>query len=296
MSPFDQPDLVPLWDRPPEFLPERPPSGVHRWHYGDVRRQLAQVSTALDEGLAERRVALFAHPDLEDQATDGLHAGIQMLLPGESAAPHRHTPGALRIGLEADDTVTFVDDQVLRLDPLDVVLNPSGTWHGHTDRSGAGAVWLDVVDLPLVSAMGAVLFEPERREPSSPLLDPDQVPTTVAYPWARAEQALMAQADVDGVRELRYGEGAVLPTMAVTAYLVDEGATLVLPNRTCGSVVLAARGDFESPAGPVSEFDVVGLRSWTPFRLVSRAHGGVVMVVDTSPAARALGLYREEAG
>lgn len=290
---MDQPDLVPLWDRPPDFLPLHPTPGAYRWRYAVVHRELARVSKTLDKAASERRVALLANPALNDAATvDGLHAGIQMLLPGESAAAHRHTPSALRIGIEGADTVTEVDEAQLSLGPLDVVLNPSGTWHGHAERAGVGAVWLDIVDLPLVAALGGVHFEPSRRDQQGNLLDPPAIPTTLRYGWPEARDRLSRQEPSRGVRTLPYGGGSVLPTLAVTAYALEAGSTLQLPARTAGAVVLIGDGAFESPDGPCERFDVIALRSWTPYTLTATSTDGVVLVTDTSPALRALGLYR----
>lgn len=295
MGVFESSDLIPLWDRPPEFMPVRPRGGLHRWRYQTVRQELVAVSETLDKATAERRVALLAHPELSDcQATEGLHAGIQLLLPGEAAAPHRHTPAALRIGLEATELITTVDGDEALLDPLDVVLNPSGTWHGHLERGGTGAVWLDVVDLPVVAALGSVLFEPAGEGEASGVLDPPiAAPTTVRFPWADVESQLHRADELDGVRSHRYGDGSVLPTLSVTAHAVDEGATLRLPARTAGAVAVVGRGRVELEGADLDLFDVVAVRSWTPASFTSRTGVGVVIVVDTSPVTRQLGLYRE---
>ncbi len=284
---------------------------MHRWRYATVRSELSRVSSELDKASSERRVALLTFPGLtQTSATDGLHAGIQMLLAGESAAAHRHSPAALRVGLEATDTITFVNDQEVPLGPLDVVLNPSGTWHGHTERGGTGAVWLDVVDLPLVNALGGVLFEPSRAHQTGDLLDPASIPPVSAFRWFDAERALFDAEAVAGVRSHSYGGGSVLPTLAVTAYALEPDAELRLPARTGGAIVLAAKGRFEASGQAaeqtraVDEFDVIALRSWTPLTLRAtdkvdiepggRSTGGIVMVIDTTPALRSLGLYREE--
>ncbi len=296
MSVFESPDLVPLWDRPPDFLPLRPVGGAHRWRYATVRHELLEVSESLAKEASERRVALLAHPGLTDgMAAEGLYAGIQLLMAGESAAAHRHTPAALRVGLESTEIVTTVDDEEVLLDPLDVVLNPSGTWHGHTERGGTQAVWLDIVDLPIVAALGGVLFEPHGQPWAGSLLDPPLgVPSTLRFPWSEAESQLNLTEAVDGVRTHQYGDGSVLPTLAVTAYAVDEGATLRLPARTTGGVLLVGRGCFEFEDNELEPFDVVALRSWTPASLTSRGESGIVMIIDTSPVTKRLGLYREE--
>ncbi len=69
---------------------------------------------------------------------------------------------------------------------------------------------------------------------------------------------------------------------------------MTLPARTAGTVVLAAEGSFDSTAGPIDTNDVVSARAWTPLDLTSRGGVGIVMTIDTAPAMRALGLYREE--
>ena len=295
MSFFESPDLLPLWDRPPDFLPRQPAGGAHRWRYETVRSELVGASERLAKEAAERRVALLAHPELDAcQATEGLHVGVQLLLAGESAAPHRHTPAALRIGLEGRGIVTTVDDHDVAFDPLDVVLNPSGTWHGHHDGDGAGGSWLDVVDLPMVAALGGVFFEPDSSHSNGSLLDPPHgVPATIRFPWADIEPELDAAPAVDGVRHHRYGGGSVLPTLAVTAYAVEPGATLRLPACTAGAVALVGRGRFGFGDVELDRFDVVALRTWTAAGLTGRDPSGTILVVDTSPALRSLGLYRE---
>ncbi|MGI9615311.1 MAG: cupin domain-containing protein [Acidimicrobiales bacterium] len=295
MNPFRQQDLVPLWDRPPDFLPLHPPAASHRWRYTDVRADLHRVAEQLDKEASDRRVALLANPQLAGAAaTDGLHGGLQLLLDGESAAPHRHSPSALRIGLEGAGIMTMVDDEELPLGPLDVVLNPSGTWHGHVERGRGGGLWLDVVDLPLVAALGGVFFEPTVAHQTSSLLDPPSVPTTVRYGWHDTETKLDNAPSVDGIQTVGFGDGSVMPTMAVTAHAVDAAATLQLPASAGGSIVLIGRGTFTADDASLDEFDVVGLRSWTSYSLRAGNQGGIVFVVDTSPALRALGLYREE--
>lgn len=293
---FDALDLDPLWDRPPEFLPVRPQSGLHHWSYEAVRRELDQVAETVDADVADRRVALLAAPDLDhSMTTDGLNAGIQFLLPGERAADHRHTPAALRIGIEGHGLTTVVNNVDHRLDRLDVVLNPSGMWHGHVERDGQVAAWLDIVDLPLVTALGAVLFEPARDGTPDPVLDPPVVPGVVRYPWPEMSAVLSQRSAVDGVRTLSYGDGEVTPTLGVTVHQAEDGATVRLPAHTGGAVVLVADGAFEADGRRLDTNDVVAVRAWTPVDLTAADRGGgTLLVVDTGPALRRLGLYRQE--
>ncbi len=297
---FSQPDLQALWEQGPDFLPRRPPAGSRRWRLADTLAALHDASVSLDASQAERRVALLTDPSLPTAAaTDGLNAGIQLLLPGEHAAVHRHSPSALRVGLTGPAPTTLVDDEKVPLERGDVVLNPSGTWHGHTGSSDGSAAWLDVVDLPLVWALGGVLFDPTVELSSGPLLDPPTVPAVIRYPWADVLPRLDAQIDdgsgpADGTARVAYG--AVLPTMAVTAFQCRPGAELHLPARTGGAIVVVITGAFEVDGELLGPGDVVALRSWTPFAARGDEPGSRLLVVDSSPALDSLGLYREQAG
>ena len=64
---------------------------------------------------AERRVLLLANPAFAPQpyTTTNLQAGLQILQPGDHAAPHRHTVAALRFVMQAgrndDNDLTGAD-------------------------------------------------------------------------------------------------------------------------------------------------------------------------------------------
>lgn len=142
--------------------------------------------------------------------------------------------------------------------------------------------------------IGGVLFEPTRTGDPDPLLDPPSTPETLRYPWRDMEPALDARPAVDGVATLRYGDGEVLPTLAVTAYRAAEGATVALPAQTGGTIVMAATGSFETDDVELATNDVVALRGWTPLALTARSPAATLLVVDTGPALRKLGVHRVE--
>ena len=92
-------------------------------------------------------------------------AAYQMIMPGEKARSHRHTPNALRLIIDAEPgAYTIVNGERLSMMPGDVVLTPNWCWHGHGNDSRACAYWLDVLDVPLVqSARADVLRAASRR-------------------------------------------------------------------------------------------------------------------------------------
>ena len=89
-----------------------------------------------------------------------LVAAYQMIMPGEWARVHRHTPNALRLILDAESgTYTEVDGTNISMEPGDVLLTPNWSTHGHGNRSRACAYWLDFLDAPLVQLLEPMFFE-----------------------------------------------------------------------------------------------------------------------------------------
>jgi gentisate 1,2-dioxygenase len=74
---------------------------------------------------------------------------MQLLLPGETAPAHRHTPSAARIIVEGKGGFTVVDGEKLPMEEGDLVLTPGGDWHDHGHEGSEPVIWLDALDLPL---------------------------------------------------------------------------------------------------------------------------------------------------
>jgi gentisate 1,2-dioxygenase len=84
-----------------------------------------------------------------------------MIMPGEKAWTHRHTPNALRLILDAaPGAFTTVDGVKLAMKGGDVVLTSNWSWHGHGNDGTANAYWLDFPDVPLVQLLEPMFFEP----------------------------------------------------------------------------------------------------------------------------------------
>src|SRR5262249_62000732 len=88
---------------------EPPPTGVaHRWRYAEVRPHVLEAAEHITAAEAERRVLILENPGLRgsSQITGNLYAGLQLIMPGETAPPHRHTQSALRFIVEGDGAYT----------------------------------------------------------------------------------------------------------------------------------------------------------------------------------------------
>jgi gentisate 1,2-dioxygenase len=198
-------------------------------------------------------VIAFMNPGLgrKQEATSTLWAGVQILLPGETAPAHRHLPSAIRFIIQGKGAYTTVEGDPCFIGPGDLVLTPPWTWHDHGNASDEPVLWMDGLDLPFVRDMDANFFEPfageqqsltkstndsERRYgvaqlrptwehaagPSSPLLN---------YKWERTEEVLRQLAtsgaspfdDVALEYINRHTGGPALPTMACWIQLIRSG-------------------------------------------------------------------------
>jgi hypothetical protein len=71
----------------------------HIWPWRDVRPCVIRSGELVTAEEAERRVLYFLNPALPPElsaVTNTLYAGIQLILPGEIARTHHHTPSAIR--------------------------------------------------------------------------------------------------------------------------------------------------------------------------------------------------------
>ncbi|HUL65665.1 MAG TPA: cupin domain-containing protein, partial [Burkholderiaceae bacterium] len=154
-------NLVPLWPSLRALLPAgqpRPATRATHWSYQALRPLLLRAGELTPIEKAERRVLVLANPGhgLEKmQASAAMYLGMQLLLPGEWAPAHRHTPNAVRMIVEGDGAYTTVGGEKCPMSRGDLVLTPTGLWHEHGHDGSAPVVWLDVLDLPLVYYMEA---------------------------------------------------------------------------------------------------------------------------------------------
>src|SRR5712691_7996299 len=85
--------MAPLWTRLQALVPPAPtPVGVaYRWRYRDVRPFVLESAEHISAREAERRVLILENPALRgtSQITSTLYAGLQLIMPGETAPAHR---------------------------------------------------------------------------------------------------------------------------------------------------------------------------------------------------------------
>ncbi|HSQ72523.1 MAG TPA: cupin domain-containing protein, partial [Rubrivivax sp.] len=210
-------NLVPLWPSLravlPPHVPTRRTQATH-WSYQKLRPLLLQAGELTPIEKAERRVLVLANPGhgLEKmQASAAMYLGMQLLLPGEWAPSHRHTPNAVRMVVEGEGAWTTVGGEKCPMSRGDLILTPTGLWHEHGHDGSEPVVWLDVLDLPLVYYMEASYHIDGERQtvvpghgdrayargglvPTPVFARGDKAYPMLRYPWDDARASLLALA------------------------------------------------------------------------------------------------------
>lgn len=192
------------WNRPQPsaeldkaFLP-------HRWSYIQAKTALDTAGHLINTDLAERRNLILVNPKEGNTfaTTRTMIAAYQMIMPGERARAHRHTPNALRLVLDAGpDAYTIVDGKKLPMLPGDVLLTPNWSWHSHGNEGQGRAYWLDFLDSPLVEWLELKVFEQHPDEFESGVTLSEDSP--MRFAWSDTKHSLaQALADAHGRRNI----------------------------------------------------------------------------------------------
>lgn len=325
--------LAPLWTRYQQLLTPTPKGKAlpYIWRYEDLRPYLLQTGELVSTQEAERRVLMLLNPGLEGVAatTATLFAGMQLILPGEIARAHRHSPTAIRVIVEGSGAYTAVDGERCIMEPGDLILTPSGSWHEHGNETNAPMIWLDGLDLPLVGALDVIFTEHSANDPHG-LNKPDDTSTRLYcqpglrpasepgnplaspllnYKWTRTEAALSALPEASATPHddllLAYINpctgGPVLPTIGCTAQRLRPGVHTRAHRHASSSVYFVIAGNgFSVIDGQRFEWqqhDVFTIPSWAchEHANASRTEAAALFAFTDTPVMQALGLYREEA-
>lgn len=269
--------VTPLWPSMRSLLPHGSPKPVTNssyWNFEVIRQLLLRAGEFTSVENAERRVLVLSDTGRgvgTMQATASIYLGMQLLLPGEIAPTHRHTPSAARIIVEGKGGFSVVNGNKLPMNVGDIVLTPGGEWHDHGHEGNGPVIWLDVLDLPLFvylegsyadeSALQTPLHRPDTSQVeyfSSGLIPPRKLNNPVCnypmvrYPWKRSETALrkiIAHSD-NYVAELDYVNPesgcSVLPTLGFTAIMLSAKKVYKPQLRSSSSAFHVIKGSGKS--------------------------------------------------
>lgn len=325
---------APLWRFYGNLFPAEPRSTAipFLWRYREFRRNIDFFSGVMSLEEAERRVLMMVNPGLKDPPAtlSTLFAGLQTILPGEMAAPHRHSANAFRFIIDGTGATTTVNGEPVNMSPGDLLLTPGWCWHDHVHEGGEPMYWLDGLDYPLINLLEGAFFESfdgprqpqtvaaglssrvfthgrlnpawqQQAGPNSPIGNYSWVQTKAAFDAIGDE---VMGSDTDGVI-LEYVNpwtgGPVMPTMACRVARLRNGF-LGRPRRTtsntifnvvegCGSTVV---GD-QTFAWERGDTFAVPLWTWYAHSLPTGSRATLFSFTD-EPMRRSLGLYREQIG
>jgi gentisate 1,2-dioxygenase len=315
--------LAPLWESAVAFKEKASAPKALHWRWSEMRPLVDAAIELVSPADVERRVLMLADPELSAgrraATTKGLNAGLQILLPGEAARPHRHAMDAIRFMLEGEGALTMVDGKECRMEEGDLVLTPGWCWHEHVHRGTKPVIWLDGLNSPLHRYLGTAAFEPG-PPPALPAIVPDaafavtgMVPAETAsphsplfrYPYAAASAAVAAAPFArDGARRVRYvnpaSGGPAMMLMDHQLVQLDAGVS-TLPFRSSANTICAiAEGVGETRAGDEvfawgpKDIFTLPQGNWITHRTGAKT-ARIFMYSDREVYAR-LGLLKEEFG
>jgi gentisate 1,2-dioxygenase len=321
--------LAPLWPMLRNVLPHDAPKPVTTpclWPYERVRPLLLRAGELTPVEKAERRVLVLCDPGRGPgamQVTPVIYCGLQLLLPGELAPAHRHTPSAVRIVVEGEGAYTVVDGEKCPMERGDLILTPGGTWHDHGHEGSTPVIWLDALDLPLFVylegsyAKERALQKPKARPDASEVeyseagLLPARALGVAAprwsmlrYPWRRTRHALqrLAEHAAPGVAlEFDFvnpenGESC-LPTLGLAAMMLRGGERLRSPKRSSSSVFHVIEGEGHSSVnGQRFDWNAADTFSAPVFSDIEHSATGraaFLVRIHDEPLQHKLGFYEE---
>ncbi len=320
-------NLVPLWPSLRAVMPAdkpQPRTAPTCWPYAVLKPLLLRAGELTPIERAERRVLVLANPGhtLEKmQASSAIYLGMQLLLPGEWAPSHRHTPNAVRMVVEGEGAWTTVDGERCAMSRGDLILTPTGLWHEHGHDGDQPVVWLDVLDLPLVHYLEASYHVNGQRQPTresrgercfvragiapTPLFERSRKAyPLLRYPWVDTKAALRSMAadqpelECVQVSYINPETGSDAENiLGFYALMLRPGQVLALPARSPAAVFHLIEGGLEvnvlSRCFELAEADTCCAPGYTPVTLRNRSSDSpaFVFVADEAPLHRKLGLY-----
>jgi gentisate 1,2-dioxygenase len=319
-----------LWELASQMTSHPEPKMIaYMWRWSLVEPIIKASGEMVPVGDERRALQLF-NPGLGGRwaTTNNLIAAVQLLLPGEVARAHRHTPTAIRFIMEGAGAYTAVDGERVYMEPGDLILTPSWSWHDHGNETNRPVIWMDGLDIPLIQSLEAMFFQ-FYTAPQVPATRPVNAskqlhghahlsPTWVKekplssplllYSWDRTWEALSALRDhqgslFDGIAlEYRHPQtgGPLLPTMACWVQLLRPGERTMAHRHTGSAVYYVVRGEgatvIDGQRFVWGKGDIIALPPWALHEHANSSASGdaVLFSIQDTPVLEALGLCYEE--
>ncbi|PWE34258.1 gentisate 1,2-dioxygenase [Maritimibacter sp. 55A14] len=328
---IDKEAFTPLWAVMSSIITPEPKSACqpHIWRFENARAHLLEAGGLITAKEAERRVLILENPGLRgtSKITTSLYAGLQLVMPGEVAPAHRHSQSALRFVLDGSGAHTAVNGERTEMQYGDFVITPPWAWHDHGNTTDEPMIWLDGLDIPIVTHFDASFAEgmdadeqPITRQTGDSLarfganmLPVDYRQEKLAspifnYSYARSREALekmKAQQEWDPCHglKMRYVNpvdgGYAMPTIAPFLQLLPKGFKTAAYRSTDATVHVPVEGRGRtSIAGETFEWgprDIFVVPSWHHVSHEADEEA-VLFSYSDRVAQEKLGLFRQDRG
>ncbi|HTN73343.1 MAG TPA: cupin domain-containing protein [Methylomirabilota bacterium] len=323
--------LSPLWLRQGHAPHKR--AVPHLWKWSQLREQMMRAAEVVSTENVERRVLGLVNPSFESTGrfgtTPNLVAAIQLILPGETALAHHHTPAALRIIIEGEGAYTCTDGERCWMEPGDLILTPAWCYHDHKNEGKGPMMWLDGLDVPLIDSMDTIFFELHPGKRTQPVTQADEASTNrfsapgmrpanfswqknysplTKYSWKKMVQALddLKEAEASPYDDLRleyfnpHTGGPVMPTIGCYAQKLRGGIHTQKHRHNNATIYHVFRGSgytvIEGQRFDWSERDVFAIPGWHWHEHVnaSSTQDAILISYTDEPLLKTLGIHREE--
>jgi gentisate 1,2-dioxygenase len=298
---------APLWQELADLVLQQPRPGCvpALWRYEEMRPYLMESGKLITAEEAERRVLMIENPGLKGlpQITQSMYAGLQLVLPGEFTATHRHAAAALRFVIEGDGAYTSVNGTKITMHPGDFILTPSWTYHDHGNPTDQPVVWLDGLDIPVVNMLDTSFAEHYPGGTQTVLREGgDGGDSAVSFPYSRTREALQrlsknGPADAHHGFRIHYGGESTMPTIDAWLRLLPKGFKSQSCRSTDATVFCVAEGHGQSRIGGQTfswgPHDIFMVPSWVPAEHEAQDES-VLFNFSDRPIQKTLGLWRED--
>jgi gentisate 1,2-dioxygenase len=324
-------NLMPLWPSLRAALPYGKPTRSTTptlWRYRELRPDLMRAGELTPIEKAERRVLVLCNPGLgleQLKATPSIYVGLQLILPGETAPNHLHTPSAVRFVIEGEGGYTVVRGEKLPMHRGDLILTPAGLWHQHGHEGQGPVVWLDALDLPVVYGLEASYCT---EGPPQSVVDADSPASRrfrqagvlpygtldraradypmLRFPWSRVREALLDLASVTAAADavhLAYVNPETgrecMPTLGFSALMLRPGEELRMRRRSASAVLHVVDGSasafVDDSRHALEPADTLACPTHAEVVLAnaSASHPAFLFMVDDAPLQRKLGFFEQ---
>ncbi|KAJ8118506.1 hypothetical protein OPT61_g527 [Boeremia exigua] len=293
-------NVKPLWAQMNRLNPPlpNPRCKPHVWDYGAIRPALLEAGELINERQAERRVLMLVNPEREAPfTTDTIYAGLQLVMPNETAPAHRHTAFACRFIIEGEGGFTAVHGRRIKMQRGDVILTPTWNWHDHGKDGSGPMIWLDGLDLPNFVHY-PVHFVEHFDAPRYPAEEVDTENSPIVFPWLRMKAQLDSGSGDNVVqRYLKADKSEISRTLGAAALRISAGSRTPAIQETASSIfhVIEGRGS-SIIAGKEFRWrkgDTFCVPAWHEYHHHAGEDETVYLYrIHDEPMLRALGLYR----